>query len=141
MPAYQELIITAAKNSAVGLSLRTGGHANVRRRARATAVTAAPYRRAIDGIPSPITIPPAILRRTGTYSELGHPDPLDTLLISALAQAPELPQRNICLCLGDKAVVALQDIEPVIRCADPVPVILISSNLFTHIEPPFAVSD
>src|SRR4051794_18750868 len=91
-PAYHELIITAAKNSAVGFSLRTGGHANVRRSARATVVMAAPYRRATDGIPSPITIPPAVPRRVGTYSVLGHLDPLGILLISALAQAPELSQ-------------------------------------------------
>jgi hypothetical protein len=71
----------------------------------------------------------------------GHPDLLDVLLIFALAQAPELSQRGISLGLGDEPVVSLQDIEPLIGCADPVLVILISPNLITHIDSPFAEAD
>jgi hypothetical protein len=72
---------------------------------------------------------------------LGHLDPLDVLLIYAFAQAPELSQRGVSLGLGDEPVVSLQDIEPVFRCSDPVLVILISANLITHIDPPFAEAD
>ena len=74
-------------------------------------------------------------------SLLGQPDLLDVLLIFALTQAPELSQRGISLGLSDEPLVSLQDIEPLIKCAAPVLVILINPNLITHIDPPFAEAD